>query len=383
MTHGIVPAPTMDVVPISGLSELQVHLRDLVDDAALPIQAKLLDQVELQLTGEAAFSIALLQPGPANQGAAEANIPPLLTTLLPPLTQILKATSQDPTPLLSLTIKLLAPLSFSQTLAIADPPSLLTALRSPLPGANLLALAVLHKAATSPSDAAFLSTMPHVVDELVRCWLESPDVGVGERAAKVLGDVLETDCDVVSSNGVSSVAGSDLIKRSEAGNASLWSLILQTTSNLSLIQSSCTPDQQLSRSTHAVTISQGRLLRLLPRLAALNIRVLSQPYSPDLFLLPDDTARHVGRGLLQWAALGMVAKSDMLMHLSLIDFFEAFVSVMRIADHSSDSHVAVKSLVRTAIRDDADLDMALRSLPDRTVEDEAEALRRYLADVLG
>ncbi|XP_044717473.1 uncharacterized protein HRG_08981 [Hirsutella rhossiliensis] len=353
----------MDAVPISGLPELQAHLHALVGDAALPIQAQLLDQVELQLT--------------------ETNIPPLLTTLLPPLTQILKATSQDPTPLLSLTVKLLTPLSFAQTLAIADAPSLLTALRSPLPGANLLALAVVHKAAAAPADAAILSTLPEVVEELVRRWLESPDVGVGERAAKVLGDVLETDCDVVGSNGVSSVAGNELVKRSVPGHARLWRLILQTRPHLSLIQSSCTPNHHPSRSTHAVTISQGRVLRLLPRLAALNIRVLSQSAFPDLFPLPDATAQRVGRGLLQWAALGMVTKSDVLMHLSLIDFFEAFVSVMRVADHSTERHDLVKSLVRTAVRDDPDLHTALRSLPDRTVEEEAEALRRYVADVLG
>lgn len=270
-----------------------------------------------------------------------------------------------------------------QTLALADPPSLLTALRSPLPGANLLALAVVHKAATSPADAALLSTLPDVVAEVVRRWLESPDVGVGERAAKVLGDVLETDCDVVCSNGTSSITGNMLVKRTVPGQARLWRLILQNHSHLSLIQNSCTPNQQPPRSTHAVTISQGRVLRMLPRLAALDIRALSQCPFPDLFPLPDATAQQVGRGLLQWAALAMVTKSDVLMHLSLIDFFEAFVSVMCVSDYARERDDVVKSLVRVAVRDDEDLEAALGSLPDRTVEEEAERLRRYIANVLG
>lgn len=42
----------MDAVPVSGLPELEAHLHHLVDDASLPIQAKLLDQVELQLNGK-------------------------------------------------------------------------------------------------------------------------------------------------------------------------------------------------------------------------------------------------------------------------------------------------------------------------------------------
>ncbi|PHH92407.1 hypothetical protein CDD83_7588 [Cordyceps sp. RAO-2017] len=354
----------MDNVPISGLPELHAHLQELVNDAALPINAKLLDDVELQLT--------------------EDNIPPLLPTLLPPLSQILRSTSQDPTPLLSLTIKLLTPLSLPQALALADPPSLLTALRSPLPGANLLALAILHKAAGSAADAALLSTLPEVVEELVRRWLESPDVGVGERAAKVLGDMLEVDCDVVEANGCSAsqATGSELVKRRAPGHARLWHLILQSRPNLSLIQYLCTPDEKERRSMRDVTISQGRVLRLLPRLCALNIGPLSQTLFADIFLVPAATARETGQGLLQWAALAMVDKSDVLMHLNLIDFFETLVSIIRVSDSSPRKHVTVKNLVKAAVRADQDLESALRTLPDRTVEEEAEALRRYIVDLL-
>ncbi|GJN70642.1 hypothetical protein VFPFJ_08856 [Purpureocillium lilacinum] len=361
----------MDSVPISGLEELQAHLQQLVDDPAVPFNLKAMDDVELQLT--------------------EDNIPPLLPTLLPPLTQILKTTTQDPTPLLSLTIKLLSPLSFTRTLTIADPPSLLTALRSPLPGANLLALAIIHKAAGAPSDASILSTLPEVVEELVRCWLESLDTGVGERAARVLGDLLETDCEVIGGEGVNGVAnvdgvnGTEVVKRRLPGHARLWSLILQTRPNLSLIQSRCTLEAEVdepSRTARQVSISQGRLLRLLPRLAALNLRVISSTPFADLFMLPGVVSEQVGSGLLQWAALGMVDKSDFLMHLTLNDFFETLVSVMRVSTRSPDIDIAIKALVKTAVRNDMELGAALETLPDRTVEEEAEALRRYISGLL-
>lgn len=372
----------MDGIPISGLSELQSHLQELESDASVPFNAKLFDDVELQLTGTS----SCFSPCPTSHtnSPPEETIPPLLPLLLPSLTSILKTTTQDPTPLLTLTIKLLSPLTFTRTLTIADPPSLLTALRSPLPGANLLALAILHKAAKSPSDAAILSTLPEVVEELVRTWLVSEDTGVGERAGRVLGDLLDVDCDVVNTTEGGDInpfapPTSAVIKRRLPGHARLWRLIL-TRPFLTQLTTLCTPSS--SRTTNQTTISQGRLLRLLPRLATLNIHALSQSSNSDIFPLSDAAAEGAGRGLLQWAALGMVDAEDVLMHLNLVDFFETLVSVMRVTGRSIPKDAKVRSLVRTAVRGDGELEAALRSLPDRTVEEEAEALRAYISQLL-
>ncbi|GAB0133423.1 hypothetical protein EsDP_00001834 [Epichloe bromicola] len=361
----------MDNVPISGLSELQAHLQQLVNDPSIPFKVKLLDDVELQLT--------------------EDNIPPLLPTLLPLSAETLKTTTQDPTPLLSLTMKLLSPLSFTRTLTIADPPSLLAALRSPLPGANLLALAIVRKAADSPSDASILSTLPEVVEGVVRCWLASEDVGVGECAARVLGDLLETDCPILD-NGIddaSSETGSnsnEIVKRLAVGHGRLWQLLLLGRPNLSLIQQHCSfvepREQAPPRSARQVTISQGRLLRILPRLCTLNIAALSRPVFPDLFVSPVADASGSGQGLLQWAALGMVDKSDVLMHLNLVVFFETLVSVMRVSKRSSALDTFIGKLVKAAVQLDDELETALKTLPDRTVGEEAESLREYIARLL-
>ncbi|WAO90643.1 Hypothetical protein NCS54_00807900 [Fusarium falciforme] len=368
MTERLVPEYNMQdgTLPVTGLSELQAHLEELVNDPATPFNAKLFDDVELQLN--------------------ESNIPPLLTTLLPPLTTILKQTTQDPTPLLSLAIKLLSPLNFSRCLTIADPPSLLAALRSPLPGANLLALAIIHKAARTPGDAAILSTIPDVVEEVVRRWLDSPDVGVGERAARVLGDVLETDCDVIVEgegvNGVSAatngILGNELVKRRVPGHARLWRLLFLDRQFITLITTLCRPET-IDRQA---TLAQGRLLRILPRLAALNPRAVSTTPFPDILALPDATAEPAGHGLLQWAALTMVDTTDMLMHLSLIDFYETFVSIMRVAGNSADKDKVVRDLVKTAADRDDQLKASLRGLPDRTVEEEAVPLARYISQIL-
>jgi len=42
----------MEALPITGLGELEVHLGQLALDSEIPLNAKLFDEVELQLTGK-------------------------------------------------------------------------------------------------------------------------------------------------------------------------------------------------------------------------------------------------------------------------------------------------------------------------------------------
>ncbi|KAJ6780973.1 hypothetical protein PWT90_05398 [Aphanocladium album] len=368
----VVPDFAMNNVPISRLDELHAHLGELGSNPDTPINARLFDEVELQLT--------------------EANIPPLLPTVLVPLTQILHVTTQDPSPLLSMTIKLLSPLAFSRILAIADSPSILSALGSPLPGANLLALAILHKAARSPAEAAILSTLPELFDALVTRWLDAQDVGVGERAARVLGDLLQTDCDVApdESRGAGEGSnGTELVKRHVPGHGRLWHMLFGSEQVFGIIPELCRPSSVArdqgspSRTEREVSISQGRLLRLLPRLATINLRAITNTEFPDLIPLPQSLARSTGHGLLQWAALAMVDKSDVLMHLSLIDFFETLVSVLRVTESAAVASPSIaRSLVKAATANDEQLKDSLAGLPDRTVEEEAEPLRVYIDQLL-
>ena len=368
MSGHIVPQHDMDNLPISGLEDLQAHIQVLVNDPAAPFNAKLFDDVELQLT--------------------EDNIPPLLPVLLPALTTILKSTTQDPTPCLTLTIKLLSPLSLTSTLQIADPPSLITALQSPLAGANHLALAILHKGAATIEEAGGVAALQGVVDALIRTWLQTEDTGVAEKAARVIGDLLETDCGFPRSappraNGTANeiVFPPPSQVQQVQGYATLWGFIFSNRSIFTIFPKLCYPSE--SRTNHQVTLSQGRLLRLLPRLATLNLRDISRTPFPDE--LPTFPVAG-GGGILQWASLYMIDKTDILMHLNLVDFFETFVSVMRVAGTRSttleNADRAVAELVRTAIREDTELESALRNLPNRTVQEEAEPLRQYIDGIL-
>ncbi|TPX07964.1 uncharacterized protein E0L32_010295 [Thyridium curvatum] len=347
--------------PVTGLPDLEAHLDALLQDPALAADAKLFDHVELQLT--------------------EANIPPLIPALLPKITGVLKQYAQDPQALASLAIKLLGPVSFTQVMALASVESLVQALRSPAPSANILAMTVLHKAAASPSDAAILSSMAELVAAFLTRWLAAPQVEVGEKGSRVLGDLLDVDCPlppppVAMTNGDAGSASAhmQLVLRKAPGQGMLWRRIFQDRQVYALIPSLCTGRHpEVSSSAHQATLAQGRLLRVLPRLAALDFAAVGRPS-------PVEAA--ADSSLLHFGALQMVDKSDMLMHLSLVDFYETLVSVLRVTDRTPAKVEALRALLRDALREDEVLKEALSSLPERTVPEEADALRAWLSDIM-
>lgn len=55
----VVPELAMDTVPISRLDELHAHLEELGRSPETPINARLFDEVELQLTGNSLPSFSL------------------------------------------------------------------------------------------------------------------------------------------------------------------------------------------------------------------------------------------------------------------------------------------------------------------------------------
>lgn len=289
-------------------------------------------------------------------------------------------------------------MSFSQTLSLADEASLITALSSPAPSANVLAMTILHKATASPSDAAQLAGMPRVLEEYIRTWLSSPDVQVGEKGNKVLGDLLEVDSEVpplqqvrhaVTIDGVAWSAGpaNGLNgSRQPTGSGELWQRILNDSSLFNLLLS-LAKGQDPSRddlTPHQASLAQGRLLRVLPRLAALDFGNVARFLGGDE---PMGGTTDQGESLLHFVSISMVDKKDMLMHLSLIDYFEALLSLLRIrVDQGGCDSALIKSTLRRiladATTDDNVLKAAILSLPDRTVPEEAEGLRAFVLEVI-
>ncbi|KAI0177407.1 hypothetical protein BJ166DRAFT_545701 [Pestalotiopsis sp. NC0098] len=352
-----------ETIPVTGVDELDKHLDELIADPNIPSNIKLFDDVTLQLT--------------------QVNIPPLIPRLLPKITEILKQYQQDPAALCELAIKLLGPLNFTQVMSLASEEAIIQAMRSPAPSANLLAMAVLEKASKSPGEAAILATLKNIVANFVTQWLSAPQVEVGEKGSKVLGDLLDVDCTARPAEGVS-LNGQEIVVRRPPGQGLMWRRIFHDRdiygSILSLSSAGPHQKQEGGQSDHQITLAQGRLLRLLPRLSALDLAAITKTEFPELnhrFASVESD-----EGLLQFASLRMIDNEDMLMHLTLVDFFETLVSIQRITPYSSYKTGALGALLRQATSQDPELKRNIITLPERTVPEEANDLRTFIGTLM-
>ncbi|KAH0542540.1 hypothetical protein FGG08_003045 [Glutinoglossum americanum] len=334
--------------PVS-LPDLQQHLLGVAENPDTKLDARLFDKVEAQLT--------------------EQNLPPLLPTLLPQLTSILPILKQNPEPVTSFIVTLLRPVPFTSCLIFTSPTSLVEALHSPSSPVNILALSLLEKAAASPSDAAIVAGIKEVVSELVTLWLCTPDTEVAEKAAGVLGNLLEVDCgtsdagdiDVdmedADSNGGQNGRGQGLVWRRIFGDRDIYSLLFSICS----LKTTGTDGGQLSK--REKTLSQARLLGLVQRLAILDFGIIMHSHHPDLeasYGLQNDR-----EGFLDFVAVHMVdTKDDVLMHMTLIDFFTELLKAVSSPDTNMSSSIASLSLSPSS---SSSLDFLIsRGLHDRT-----------------
>ncbi|KAI0114382.1 hypothetical protein GGR51DRAFT_546522 [Nemania sp. FL0031] len=367
----------VDTIPVSGADDLERHLDQLASDPTLLPDGKLFDQVELQITG------IFANPSLSLSLAPDANILPLIPRLLPKITDILKRYQRDPAVLCSLATKLLGPLTFTQVLSLASEQAIIQALRSPAPSANLLAMTILAKAAKSPSDAAILAAMKDTVTNFLAQWLSAPQVEVGEKGSKILGDLLDVDADTRPPQGLA-VSGVEIAVRKPPGQGFMWRRIFHDRDLYGLLLSRCSNGphhdaQEEELTPQQLSLAQGRLLRVLPRLSALNFSAVTRTDFPELHRQYAN-AEATG-GLLSFAALHMVDKQDMLMHLSLIDFFETLLSVQRITPFSTYKVDTLRKLYQEATKQDHALRNAILSLPERTVPEEADELRQFIRDI--
>ncbi|KAJ4352866.1 hypothetical protein N0V85_009627, partial [Neurospora sp. IMI 360204] len=333
------------------------------------------------------------------------------------------------------------------------------ALESPFPAANILGMTMLHKAAAAPSEVAQLAEMREVVKAFVKTWLGHAEVSVGEKGGRVMGDLLDVDCEQEPpARPQRRMAGHhpldagmptwhDMVLRKEKGSGALWKRIFADEEIYGMVldllagrhedtdvtSADAGDEEGRKQKARQLTLAQGRILRILPRLAALDLEMLvrsevrapepgyyataaatngtstnghgntrtngttgSRPnhHNGDILMngveeeeeeqaqMPLPAPPRQGQGLLHFAALRMVDRNDILMHLSLIDFFEAFVGLMRVTPHSEYKVETVKEILREALADDKLLRENLESLPDRTVDEEKEELRGWLREVL-
>ena len=207
--------------------------------------------------------------------------------------------------------------------------------------------------------------MKNVIRALVITWLSKASVEVGEKETKVLGDLLDTDCDHRSTHINAQMNGLEISPSKPVGQNLFWRRIFNDKDIYSLIFDLCSSETvgrgegQLDE--RQKSLAQARLLRLLPRIAILDFKAISTTNFPEI----DSRYGSEGKaqGLLGFAALDMVDKEeDILMHLTLIDFFAHLLESLSTISLDATTMDYLKRLLRTATLDDTSLYKSLESL---------------------
>jgi hypothetical protein len=131
--------------------------------------------------------------------------------------------------------------------------------------------------------------------------------------------------------------GLEITYRRPPGQGLLWRRIFQDSEIYGLLFQLCS-FETVGTGTGRLderqkSLAQARLLRILPRLSALDFHTLSHTNFPDI-------ERRYGlqsgeQGLLWFAATDMVNKEeDMLMHITVIDFFVEFLETISLTEIS-------------------------------------------------
>lgn len=226
---------------------------------------------------------------------------------------------------------------------LATEEGLIQALRSSIPSVNILAIQVIAKAAQSVGYTSILSDMRSLLLEFLRTWLCTLDMFVANLATKVLGDLLTTDYDPT-------LPTQGLLWRRVFRCKEHYELLL---SRVSLKKETMTASLVGDKANKIqITLAQGRLLDLLPRLAALDFYAVSD--SPPLLSALEEhySMQDEDHGLLFFAGVKMVDLTDYLMQLTLWAFFFELFREMSATERKGTVMERLKSLYKRALAND-------------------------------
>jgi len=295
--------------PSAVLAELSAHLQVVDQDPAVELDTQLLEKCELFTS----------TPEYRNKTWTESS--PLFIQIATLLSKL----QQDPSSLIQFVRKLAEPYRF-EDIKNVDFELGLDLQATPVHG---LILSLLEKATASGSDAQSLANRPSVMSAVVRLWLCTSDTGVATQAELLLTGLLRASKNEpasASGDAPYQTYGAGPMWRRLFGDRDINSLYYHYTS---LERLSSPPQPLLSRRDK--TISQARLLHWLPTVGAMDWNTIATGYGLDV-------EREVGlsdsQGLLHYAASKMVdTADDMLMHMTLLNFFRELIVTVRTRPH--------------------------------------------------
>jgi hypothetical protein len=283
----------------STYDEVARHLQQVYCDPSIRLDLTLLDKLKLELTE-----------------TTDRKVPATLLTLI---SQLLPVLQEDPTPVTTLGTKATTYFTFSELRSIDPPIDFIAGFKAPSPPINLLALSLLRKAGYAPSDAAIVAGDSDLVVSLVELWLSTSSTAVAQAALDAIWALLEIDLASPLENGGSSQEDEE----ASGGQGLMWRRFFSDKDVYGRLFALCclNDDSPGSLPKREKTVAQGRLMGFLVKAGRLRWDLISRSQIPEV------EARYKCSSLLQFAAREMVDKADVLMHMTLLNFFHDLLEI--------------------------------------------------------
>ncbi|KAF4763184.1 hypothetical protein N7455_010928 [Penicillium solitum] len=283
----------------STFDAVRSHLAQVQENPSTALDIPLIDKLKLQLV--------------------ESTDPAVPATLLSQIAVLLPVLQEDPTPITTLGIRATAYFTFTDLQSIDPPINLVAGFKAPSPPINLLALSLLAKAGQKHSEAAVVAGDSDLVASLVELWLSTSSGEVAQAALDTLWALLEVDVANHLENGEYKHTGDE----SHTGQGLLWRRVFTDKDVYGLLFGLCSleSDAPGGLSKRERTLAQGRLMTLLVKAGKLRWDIISTAQVPEI------EAKYQSCSLLHFTTCHMVQVSDVLMHMTLLNFFRELLEI--------------------------------------------------------
>ncbi|OQD71920.1 hypothetical protein PENPOL_c001G02587 [Penicillium polonicum] len=283
----------------STFDAVRSHLAQVQENPSTALDIPLIDKLKLQLV--------------------ESTDPAVPATLLSQISVLLPVLQEDPTPITTLGIRATAYFTFTDLQSIDPPINLVAGFKAPSPPINLLALSLLAKAGQKYSEAAIVAGDSDLVASLVELWLSTSSGEVAQAALDTLWALLEVDVANHLETGEYEHTGDE----SHTGQGLLWRRVFTDKDVYGLLFGLCSlqSDAPGGLSKRERTIAQGRLMTLLVKAGKLRWDIISTAQVPEI------EAKYQSSSLLHYTTCHMVQVSDVLMHMTLLNFFRELLEI--------------------------------------------------------
>lgn len=283
----------------STFDAVKSHLAQVQENPSTALDIPLIDKLKLQLV--------------------ESTDPAVPATLLSQIAVLLPVLQEDPTPITTLGIRATAYFTFTDLQSIDPPINLVAGFKAASPPINLLALSLLAKAGQKYSEAAVVAGDSDLVASLVELWLSTSSGEVAQAALDTLWALLEVDVANHLENGEYKHTGDE----SHTGQGLLWRRVFTDKDVYGLLFGLCSleSDAPGGLSKRERTLAQGRLMTLLVKAGKLRWDIISTSQVPEI------EAKYQSSSLLHFTTCHMVQVSDVLMHMTLLNFFRELLEI--------------------------------------------------------